>query len=452
MAPLRDDHLAYRLGWFIRLRWLATAGFLPGVAGFVWLFDFRVNWVPFFIVAALMALINGAYTIYYRQRWPRLPETDVVCPQAIFFAHVQVIVDLLLLSTIIYLLGAIRYPFYFFYVFHIVIAALLLTPTVVVVYATVSLALFGGVLVLEYHLPTAALGSGACPVMGGPGSYVQQVSALVLVLLAGFYIAAYVALSIKGSLQRRQDRILELQQALEVEHQALTAYSQARERFMSVAFHDLKAPLAAVDAYLSVLVDDIGHRSPEEKQQMLERMAARIQQVQRFLKDLRDYSEIELGHRVAEPEPIDLRDILAETQDIVQPLAEARGLAFSVVLPAEPVRVSGVRIRLLEMVNNLCSNGVKFTEHGGVTVTLAAAGDRARIAVQDTGPGIPKSELGKIFEDFYRGLDSKKKRIEGSGIGLAVARKIAEGLGGRIEVTSEVGKGTEFVVDLPLAT
>jgi signal transduction histidine kinase len=130
------------------------------------------------------------------------------------------------------------------------------------------------------------------------------------------------------------------------------------------------------------------------------------------------------------------------------PAAESRGVKL--VLADAPVGVEGDRLRLGQLLDNLVSNAVKFTPEGGtVTVTLARRDDRAVLAVADTGIGIPEQDSEQLFQRFYRTSTARNHSIEGTGLGLVIAKAIAESHGGSIDFESSLGEGTTFRVELP---
>jgi signal transduction histidine kinase len=148
-------------------------------------------------------------------------------------------------------------------------------------------------------------------------------------------------------------------------------------------------------------------------------------------------------------EEIDAASLVADCAQGVTPYADSKGVRL--VLETEPLRLRADTLRFTQLLNNLLSNGVKFTPDGGtVTVRTRTEEGMAVIEVEDTGMGIPAEEQDKLFERFFRSSVAHRRSIEGTGLGLVIAKAIAERHGGRIGFESEVGKGTTFRVELPL--
>jgi len=146
----------------------------------------------------------------------------------------------------------------------------------------------------------------------------------------------------------------------------------------------------------------------------------------------------------------DLRDPVRSVVEAHAEMAEERGVTLTATVPSEIVGLRFDRERVVQLVNNLVGNALKFTPRGGVVdVEVTDSPDEAVIEVRDTGPGILEAELPRIFERFYRGTNVGEARASGSGLGLAIARSIVEMHGGSIEVVSAVGRGTSFRARLP---
>jgi len=217
---------------------------------------------------------------------------------------------------------------------------------------------------------------------------------------------------------------------------------------LSVASHDLKAPLAAVESYHRVMLDGYAGEITEKQKNMLLRSSERITGLLNLIDNILDISRIDA--RELKMEPTSLLKVVESTKGVIQPLAEDKGVQLKVEVPKELPLITGASNRLQQVFANLLGNAVKFTPKGGaVTLKVAEADDHIMVEIIDTGIGISPEELHKIFDDFYRGV-----RVDstGAGLGLSISRKIVEAHSGRIWAESpcpETGIGSKFTFILP---
>jgi two-component system sensor histidine kinase MtrB len=225
------------------------------------------------------------------------------------------------------------------------------------------------------------------------------------------------------------------------------AVSLGRQREQQLAFiggvaHDLRAPLNA----LQVAVALLNHPSSDSAR-VRDRIRRQIERLEQMIGDLLDRTRIETGRFDLHPEECDLRDLLARVVDIQRDSAPTR--AFGLVLPHEPVRVRCDAFRIEQVVNNLLSNAEKYSpDSSDVEIVLERDNATATLSVADRGIGMTAADRSKAFEPFRRGKNVGN--IGGTGLGLAVTRKIVDAHGGSIDVRSEPGSGSVFSVRLPL--
>jgi signal transduction histidine kinase len=258
-------------------------------------------------------------------------------------------------------------------------------------------------------------------------------------------VTDFVRLQERGSEQ--QAEIVRRSQELQALNRELQAASLATNEFLSRMSHELRTPLAAVMGFseLLTLADDLD----EKRQEWARTILKAGQHLLRLVDEVLDISRIEAGEMSFSLEPVPLRPLLDEAVELMCPLAETRHVS---VLPARIDKGIGyVRAdnqRLKQVVINLLSNGVKYNRDGG-EVRLSATGmgsDRVRISVSDTGKGMDAESLAKLFTPFER-LDAGAD-IEGTGLGLALSRRLIEAMGGTIEVESTPGEGTTFTIEM----
>lgn len=226
---------------------------------------------------------------------------------------------------------------------------------------------------------------------------------------------------------------------------------QARFQLLSVLFHELKSPLAAVEGYLDLLREGMLEPGSGRYEEVLDRCGVRLDGMRRLILDLLDLTRLESGQRKREPVALDARDVAARAVETALPAAAARGVAIEVDAPG-PVPLVADPGELEIVLNNLLSNAVKYNRDGGrVEVRLSRNGDGALLVVADTGIGMTKEEAGRLFGEFVRIRNERTRDIPGSGLGLSIVRKLVELAGGEVRVESEPEKGTTFTVRLPAA-
>jgi signal transduction histidine kinase len=172
-----------------------------------------------------------------------------------------------------------------------------------------------------------------------------------------------------------------------------------------------------------------------------------------IINDLLDLAKIESGQVQVTLESVDCRSVADEVVQGLQPLADDKAITLSVEAADVPLVARSDRRALGQILINLVTNAIKFSDSGTVRdcVLPASGGDLLRIAVRDTGPGIPEEDLSRIFSAFERSATTAKSSDEGTGLGLHISQKLAELLGATITVSSVLGEGATFTVSLPLA-
>ena len=220
------------------------------------------------------------------------------------------------------------------------------------------------------------------------------------------------------------------------------------ELHLAMLAHRFKAPLAVLRQCVGVVLEGYtGEISPRAKG-MMEIVAQRADQMIQFVNDWLTLSRLEQGKGIQEPKAVDVLGTVKAAVERVKQDRRAEQLTIQCVVAGDPEPLLADRSALDELFSNLLDNAVRYTPPGGsVRVEVNAAADGATIVVRDTGPGISPEDLERIFEPFYRG--QAQKSIPGTGLGLPIAKRIAEGHGGTLEVQTVLGEGAAFRVFLP---
>jgi sigma-B regulation protein RsbU (phosphoserine phosphatase) len=229
---------------------------------------------------------------------------------------------------------------------------------------------------------------------------------------------------------------------------AAEAAVNARDEVLRIVAHDIGNSLSAVKIHAMVLERTLPPGDAEARKRT-EAIRNLTQQMDRLRQDLLDVAAIEAGRLSFEPGETALAEVVDDVLGTVAGMAAEKSLAVESCVSAELPAVWADRERLHQVLSNLVGNAVKFTPaQGRIRVSAARDGDDVRVAVEDTGPGIPAEHLENVFDRFWQ---ARSTRRAGAGLGLAIARGVVEAHGGRIEARSEVGRGTTFEFTLPVA-
>jgi signal transduction histidine kinase len=289
---------------------------------------------------------------------------------------------------------------------------------------TLVLGLF--VMMLANVLPILIVGDPRYPTTNWRGVVVQ----VGVAALAGF--------TLQGRVSAGRAQLARLRQL-----------DRMKDEFLSLVSHELRTPLTSIGGYVEMLPGE-GPLNDTQAQfvQVIRRNVARLASL---VEDLLFVARLDEGRVQLTETSLDLVELLGQAVDTARPAADRRDVVLDV--EAEMVlQVRGDRERLAQMIDNLVTNAVKFTQPGGTVTLRARDGDgRVHVDIADTGVGIPAEEIEQLFDRFFRASTARSEQMPGTGLGLAISQSIAEAHGTRLDVASEVGKGTTFSFDLPRA-
>jgi signal transduction histidine kinase/CheY-like chemotaxis protein len=239
-------------------------------------------------------------------------------------------------------------------------------------------------------------------------------------------------------------------EALRQSQQRLRDDDRRKNEFLAALSHELRNPLAPLRTAIHLLEHDA---TPQTREQVTRTMGRQVDQLVRLVDDLLDVSRISRGSLELRKEPVDLSTVIALAVETSDPVIRTAGHTLSVLAPEQPVWVIGDGVRLAQILSNLLNNAARYTNSGGqIVVETSIARDEVLVSVRDTGVGIESSTLPQLFELFVRGPQAALRNRDGLGVGLALARRLAEMHGGSITAASGgAGLGSEFTLRLPLA-
>lgn len=264
---------------------------------------------------------------------------------------------------------------------------------------------------------------------------------------ATFVILLNMALMITVLIER-YSLLMHERQKLYFEKKAADEANQLKSQFLSHITHELRTPLTSILGYTQMLMDaDI---DGVERNRRLGIIKSNGNHLMELINNLLDKAKIQSGKLTLDLAPVRIKPFVGAIAETFQPVVENKGIVFDVVFgPDIPDYLLIDDLRVKQIILNLCSNAIKFTDLGGVTLHTDYREQRLLIAVKDTGPGMEAEALSRIFEAFEQSSSKIQKSHGGTGLGLNISSELAKLMGGQITVQSEPGRGTEFVLDIP---
>jgi protein-histidine pros-kinase len=261
---------------------------------------------------------------------------------------------------------------------------------------------------------------------------------------------ALVSASIRDITERRR-----VEAALQEQNEALERANRAKDNFLATMSHELRTPLNAVIGFTGLLLMKVHGPLTADQERQLQMVQSGGRHLLSLINDLLDLARIESGRIELQLERVPCEALLEEVVATLQPMAAAKHLLLRLDLVDAGLSVRGDPRAVQQILLNLTNNALKFTAAGQVLIRLQSAIDdgasRVHFTVQDTGPGISAADQERLFEAFTQVGDVRQRKSESTGLGLHLSRKLAELMGGRIEVDSEVGRGSRFTLILQQA-
>jgi signal transduction histidine kinase len=415
MSPTPE--LAERIRWFIRLRWFAVAGIVVASI-LVASLKLAISPAHLFELAGLLAALNVVYAGLSRRRIPPLP-----------FTWWQIVLDLTVLTLALHVAGGIENPFALFYVFHVIIAAILLPPRVSYLVAALATAFFLALALLEHLrvIPHAELGF----VRWDNPRYLAAASAA---LASTLFSASYLASAIMEGLRRKDEEMRGFNERL-LQTEKLAAIGQLAAGIA----HELNTPLASISGYaeeLGEIVEGAGEKVVQYTG-VIRSQTERCKAITQSLLNFARKSEIRI-------QPVDVNGVLREAIDYLRFKKRTTQLEIETDLGDVPP-VQADPGQLLQVFLSILVNAADAIVGGGTIKVRSRNAKDVQVTIADTGCGIPDENLKKVFEPFF----TTKEPGEGTGLGLSLSYGIVKQLGGTIDLKSRVGEGTEVTIALP---
>jgi len=436
----KREGLGERIYWLIRMRWIAAAGVLATIFISNRFFGISLERAPLYALAAILAGYNAFfYLLLHLVKRFGGSNIDIFENR---IANIQIAVDLFTLTALIHFSGGIENPFIFYFIFHMIIASILLSRRASFLQATLAAVLLLSMIYLEFFglIRHYCLEGYISADLHGNTLYTSGVS---FVFISTIYIAVYMATSISKQLREREESLKEA-------NELLIQKDRVKSEYVMRVSHDIKEHLAAISSCIAPVTRGILGPLNEKQLDLLRVGETRTGKLLFFVKALLEITRIKLSREIK----MDYYSFVEAVNDaisFISPRAQEKRISIHLTIQPGIDKVWGTKEYIQEVIANLLANAVKYTlPDGRVDIRAEKRGSKILVTIKDTGIGIPKKELPKIFEEFYRASNARKVERDGTGLGLSIAKQVIERHGGKIWVESEEGKGTAFFLTLPL--
>ena len=257
--------------------------------------------------------------------------------------------------------------------------------------------------------------------------------------------------ALRQELDETNKGVLALYAELDDKAEQLRAANDLKSRFLSYMSHEFRTPLTSMTSMAGILLSRLDGPLTPEQQKQVEFIRGSARELTEMVNDLLDLAKVEAGRITISPEWFEMVDLFAALRGMFKPIVATTSVSLIFDEPTDDIKLFTDDKKLSQILRNFISNALKFTPQGEVRVAARMVdAETVEFAVSDTGIGIAAEHLPNLFADFVQIDVRLQKRLRGTGLGLSLARKFAELLGGRVSVQSELGKGSRFSVVLPV--
>jgi signal transduction histidine kinase len=250
-------------------------------------------------------------------------------------------------------------------------------------------------------------------------------------------------------LSQTNQGVVALYSELDIKAEELRKATELKSKFLSYISHEFRTPLGAIVSLSRLLLGHTDGPLSAEQEKQINFVKSSAEELTEMVDDLLDLAKIEAGRLSVSPGWFEMVDLFAALRGMFGPLLQSEHVALVFEEPEGFPRVFTDDRKLSQILRNFVSNALKFTQHGEVRVTARREGDMAVFCVSDTGIGISPAHIPALFQDFIQIDAPIQKRLRGSGLGLSLSKRLAQLLGGDVDATSELGKGSVFRVWIP---
>jgi signal transduction histidine kinase len=440
-----EQALLDRARWLIRLRWIAAIGAAVMIYICIAMFHLQLPRVPLALTVLWITAYNTFFTLQHRRDGP--PPLEYLSPYRSILRsfNAQIALDWTALALLLHYSGGLENPFILYFIFHAILASMLLPRRACFVHATLAILLVSAMGIAEFYgsIPHVSLFNGA--VIGTTLLLYGELFAFASTIL----IAVFLTSEISSLLRKREEEMASLEESLRQANEALMDNDRIRSEYVLRVSHDLQSPLAASYSMLDLVLTTMSETMSEKARDFIGRSLERLQALLRFARGIHEISRIRAARSLAS-EPLGLRSIVQAATEEVLSQPHDRKVDLTIDVPPTVPFVLGDRNYLRTALVELIANAAQYAPVAvRITVRARVVDGCVEVEVEDTGIGIPAEEIPRIFDEFYRGNLAKELQPRGWGLGLTLVKLIVDRHNGTIRVASEPGQGTRVAFTLP---
>jgi signal transduction histidine kinase len=444
-----EEELIERVLWFITLRWITVAGICITSLIAYFILNIGLPLIPILIIAACILLFNIVCITYHH--YIKCISYSQYIKSHQRFANLQIFTDWIALVFLVHYTGGIESPVIFYFIFYVIIAAILLSRKASYLQTSFAVLLIISLSILEYvniipHVQIKEL---------FPNPIYDNILYLLATLffcITSLYVSAYLATSIANQIRKREKEIVVLKGNITDAYQALEKKDREKSEFTYKVTHELRAPLSAIQSLLKSIEEGYAGEVSEKAKELIIRSEKRTGFLLTLVKDLLDLVTGKIGKpRESDSESVDINEAVKCTLNLMQEKVKERNIKITVNTTEKPAYLKIIPDDLDIIMTNLIGNAIKYTNEGGkINISNIMAHNEIRIDISDTGIGIHKDDINKIFDEFYRSKNAKAIESDGTGLGLTIVKNLIRRYDGHIDVQSKLGKGTTVTVSFPV--
>jgi signal transduction histidine kinase len=420
--------------WLVNMRWFA--GICVIIATFVTsrILHFVIRSTELYILALLLFILNLLYINLINRA--KKNNSPILTEQSIII--IQIIIDLILLTCLLHFSGGVENPFIIYYIFHLMIASILLPRRIAYLINTFALILVGLLASFEFFgiLPHYHLKGFLTDGFYDDISYLAGTG---FVFVTTSYVVVYMMSTVSSKLRKAE-------REYRLANKQLEEKDQIKDAYVSRLSHDIKGHIAAIKSCLdaSVMLDD-----PEKIKKFDNLALERTEQLSEFIINLLRITRLRLK-KESELTDFSLKMVIEQIVELNRIFISDKQLSVQLELDDQGILFRGNRFSIEEAFTNIIQNAIKYTNKDGwIFLRLSYCKKNFKIEIEDTGIGIPENDISDIFREFYRAQNAMQMNQEGDGLGLAIVKQIVENHKGKISVKSRENQGTVFTIKLP---